>query len=292
MRNSTTAQLKLLASMTIFGTIGIFVRFIPLSSAVIALCRGLIGAVFLLLVTWITRKHISWVSVRKNILPLIVSGVFIGLNWVLLFESYRYTTVAAATLCYYMAPVFVVVASPFILKERLTVRKTVCVVVALCGMVCVSGLLQTGFTSLFELKGVLLSLGAALLYASVTLLNKKTQDIGAYDKTVVQLAAAGVIMIPYCLFTQSGASDTVSWIGILLLMIVCIVHTGFAYTLFFGAVTQLPAQTTAIYSYLDPIIAVVLSAVLLKEEFTLFTAIGAVCILGAAFVSELPTKSK
>ncbi len=292
MKKQYTALLPLLGAMGIFGTIGIFVRYIPLPSGIIALSRGVIGAVFLLLVMLCTRKGINKNAIRKNLPLLLLSGGCIGLNWVLLFESYRFTTVATATLCYYMAPLFVVIASPFLLKEKLTLKKCMCVFVALIGMVFVSGVLQTGIGSFAELRGVLLGLGAALLYASVVLMNTKIKNIGAYDKTVVQLAAAAAVMVPYCLIAERGASFEISATAWILLIIIGVIHTGAAYAMYFGSMGSLPAQTTAIFSYTDPIIAVILSATVLKEPFTVYTAVGAVLVLGAALISELPEKNK
>jgi len=292
MKEQRSALLRLIGAMGIFGTIGIFVKYISLPSGVIALSRGCIGAVFLLLLMLCTRKGISKEAIRRNLLLLCVSGGCIGLNWVLLFESYNYTTVATATLCYYMAPLFVVIASPFVLKERLTVKKSVCIAVALLGMVFVSGVLETGIPSFTDMRGILLGLGAAILYATVILLNTKIKEISAYDKTVVQLASAAAVMIPYCLIAESGSPLAFTPTTVILLLVVGIVHTGISYALYFGAMHSIPAQTTAIFSYTDPIIAVILSATLLKEPFTVYSAIGAVLVLGAALVSELPERKK
>ena len=146
------AKLELIASMFIFGTIGIFVRHIPLPSSMIALARGFVGAFFVLLFVYLKKSKLDKSAIKKNFVMLALSGAFIGINWILLFESYNYTTVATATLCYYMQPIFVILASPFLLKEKLTVKKVACVVVALIGMVFVSGVLQTGIPALSEAK--------------------------------------------------------------------------------------------------------------------------------------------
>ncbi len=291
MKNAQScSRLMLIASMIIFGTIGIFRRWIPLASSVLALSRGLIGAVFLLAVIALRGKKPELSAIRKNLWKLLISGAFIGFNWILLFEAYRFTSVATATLCYYLAPMFVLLASPFVLKEKLSGRKLLCLLAALGGMVLVSGVLQTGFR-LSELKGVLFGLGAAALYASVVLLNQKLTDISAYDKTAVQLGAAALVILPYTLLTESLAPGDFTWPVIGLLLLVGIVHTGLAYTLYFGSMEALPAHSIAIFSYIDPIVAVLLSALLLKEPMTPAGWLGALLILGAAFVSELPEKN-
>lgn len=142
MKNNFLSKLGLISSMTIFGTIGLFVKHTPLPSSLIAMIRGFIGMLFLLAVVFIKRDKISWQIIKKHAVLLFTSGAFIGVNWILLFESYRYTTVATATLCYYMAPIFIILASPIFLKERLTLKKLLCVTVALVGMIFVSGILN------------------------------------------------------------------------------------------------------------------------------------------------------
>ena len=285
------AKLEIVLSMAVFGTIGLFVRSIPLPSGVIAVVRGLVGAALLLAFCLIRGKRPDGIAIRKNLLLLAVSGGLIGFNWILLFEAYRYTTVATATLCYYLAPVFISLAAPMVLKERLTAKKLLCILVAVAGMVPVSGILTAGFR-LSELRGVALGTGAALLYASVILLNKKLTAISAMDRTMVQLGAAGIVLIPYVLLTTELAALSCTSTGLWLLAVVAIVHTGVAYVLYFGAIPRLPAQTSAMLSYLDPVIAVLLSAAVLKEEMTLLTVLGAVMILGAAFFGEVELKRK
>lgn len=278
----------LVASMLIFGTIGIFRKYIPLPSGMIAMVRGIVGTVFLMLVMMAWKKKPDFGAIKKNLLLLCLSGALIGFNWILLFEAYQHTSVAVATLCYYMAPVFVILASPIVLKERLTQRKMLCAVVAFVGMVLVSGVLSSGFSGM---RGILLGLGAAALYASVIMLNKKLGEIGAYDKTLVQLASAAIVLLPYVLIAENPAEMEFSALTVVMLMIVGVVHTGAAYAMYFGSMGGLKAQTVALFSYIDPAAAVVLSAVILGEKIDAAGIIGAVLVLGAAVVSDLPEKN-
>ena len=280
----TTAKWNMLSAMAIFGTVGIFVRSIPLPSATVAFFRGVLGMAFLLLLMWLTKKKTDPGVIRKNLVLLLLSSVALGGNWILLFESYRYTTVATATICYYLAPVFLVLASP-LLGEKLTGRKLLLSAVALVGMVFVSGVLQGGISGG---KGIALACGAAVLYASVVFLNKKIGPISAYDKTAVQLGLAAVVILPYCLLTDGFALSGMGGGDYAMLAVVGIVHTGFAYWLYFGSVKQLSSQSVAIFSYLDPVIAILLSALLLGEPLHWQGIVGAVLILGSALCSELP----
>ncbi len=287
MEKQNNAKLSLITSMVIFGTIGIFRKYIPLPSGIVACVRGILGVAFLLAFMKIRNLTLDFHAIKKELKILLISGAFIGLNWVLLFESYRYTSVAVATLCYYMAPIFVMIASPFLLKEKMTVKKAVCVFVALIGMVFVSGVLDGGIQDVSELKGILFGLGAAALYASVMLMNQKIKEVPTYDKTILQLGGAALILVPYIALVEDLSSVMLTPLIVIMLLIVGIVHTGIAYALYFGSMNGLKAQTVALFSYIDPIVAIILSALFLKEPMTVYSAIGAVLVLGATMISEL-----
>lgn len=288
MREENKSKLMLVASMLIFGTIGIFRKYIPLPSGMIAMVRGIVGTMFLMLVMMVGKKKPDFMAIKKNLLLLCLSGTLIGFNWILLFEAYQHTSVAVATLCYYMAPVLVILVSPIVLKERLTRRKMLCAAAAFVGMVLVSDVLSSGFSGM---RGILLGVGAAALYASVIMLNKKLGEIGAYDKTLVQLAAAAIVLLPYVLIAENPAEMELSALTVVMLLVVGVVHTGAAYAMYFGSMGGLKAQTVALFSYIDPAAAVVLSAVILGEKIDAAGIIGAVLVLGAAVVSDLPEKN-
>lgn len=284
------AKAMLLGAMGIFGTIGLFVRYIPLPSCTIALCRAVLGLLFLLAIMVIFKKTPDW-SVLKKCLPLLlVSGAIMGLNWLLLFESYRYTTVATATVCYYLAPLFLLLLSP-LLGEKLTGEKLICVVVALAGLVCVSGVLENGIPEQTELAGIALGAGAALLYAGVMFFNKKLPPLDAYNRTVFQFLGAIGVLLPYFLLTQKTSQFSLTGIQWVLLAVIGFAHTGIAYCLYFGALGKLSTKTISVLCYLDPVLAVILSALFLKEPMSLLHIFGSVLILGSALYSELPKRA-
>lgn len=285
------SKLMLITSMVIFGTIGIFRRQIPLESATLALSRGVIGTLALLLFLRVAGQKLDIAAMKRNAVLLLVSGAFIGINWILLFEAYNHTTVAIATLCYYMAPIFVILASPLVLRERLTGHKIMCVLVALFGMILVSGVLKpdSGHT---DFSGVLFGLGAAAFYASVILMNQKIRNISAYDKTIVQLGAAALVVLPYVLLTDSTDWEAMTPFAVAMVLVVGLVHTGLAYVLYFGSMDKVPAQTVALFGYIDPIVAILLSAFLLSETMGVFEIIGTLAVLSATIFSELPERKK
>lgn len=280
------ARGQLILSMAIFGTIGIFVQYIPLPSATIVMVRAIVGALFVGGVMTVTRQKLTVDALKRNTALLIASGIALGMNWALLFESYRHTTVAVATLCYYMAPVFMILLSPVVLKEPLTSKKILCALIAIIGVALVSGTAAEGIST----KGVLLALGGAVLYCAVCLMNMKMQGLAPMERTFVQLAISAMVITPYALASGSVGQITLEMLP--MLAVVGIVHTGIAYTMYFSVMTRLPSQTVAMFSYLDPITAVLLSALLLGQPMSGTQALGAVLVLGASFISEFKKKEE
>ena len=292
-RNGGRYLLMLVTSMLIYGTIGVFRRFIPLSSGFLVFSRGILGGAFLLIYLSLRKRGRADAKTSMGagkVFWFVLAGMFIGINWMLLFEAYNYTTVAAATLCYYMAPVIVILLSPVLLRERLTLKKGICALVAIMGMILVSGILsvspeETGQAG--QLKGIALALGAAVLYATVVIMNKKVGKADVYWRTIIQLLSAALVMIPYLLITGGFRTGPVSPTAMALVLVLGIIHTGIAYALYFGSIEGLKGQTVAIFSYIDPVSAMILSAVILHESLSIAGAAGAVMILGAAILSEV-----
>ena len=289
MKKSFSPRSQLVLSMLIFGTIGVVRRYIPFPSSVVALARAVIGLVFLLLLRRLRHERVDRQAVRRNLGKLLLLGAMLAFNWIFLFEAYNHTSVAAATMCYYMAPVIVILLSPLVFGEKITLRKGLCAAVAVFGMVLVSDVLQGG---LHGAKGLVFGLIAACLYACIVIVNRKLSGISAEDRTILQFAVSAVVMLPYVLLTENVRALAFTPLVTVLLLLLGIVHTGFAYVLYFGNIPLVPAQTAALLSYLDPVVAVLLSVTVLREPMSLPAALGAVLVLGAMIVSELEPKKQ
>ena len=274
----------MVAAMLIFGTLGPFVNNINLPSSFISFTRALIGSVFIGIFMVVNGHGFDKKAIVKNLKLLIPSGIVMAFNWICLFEAYKYTGVTVATLCYYMAPVIVVLVSPFVLKERLTAVKDVSVVVAVIGAVLISGVV-TGATRSF--KGILLGLAAAALYSTVIVINKFVRELSPVETTFVQLSVAAITMIPYVLLTEDVAGFVFDTRSVIFTLIVGVFHTGFAYMIYFSSVQKVPAQTTAVFSYIDPVTAIVVSAAVLGERMDAAQTVGTVLILAATLFNEL-----
>ena len=280
------SEVKNITAMLIFGTIGIFVRNIDLSSKETALSRGIIGSLFLIVVLICSKEKISFQGIKKNILILFLSGIGIGLNWIFLFQAYKYTTVSIATLSYYSAPVIVTILSPIILKERLSLIKFLCVIGAMTGMIFIAGNSESSGAVYNHTLGIIYGVSAAVFYASVIIMNKFIKWLGGLETTVTQLILASIVLVPYVIMTGGFDFSRMTKISYISLIILGVVHTGFAYFLYFSSLKELKGQTIAVLSYIDPISAVIISSLFLGEKMTFLQIVGGILILGSTFISE------
>lgn len=289
MNDRNRSRAALTVSMAIFGTLGIFVRNIPVSSGELALYRAVLAAVLIGSFLLLTRQRIPFAGTRREIPLLLLSGTAMGINWILLFEAYRYTTVSAATLSYYFAPVIVTAVCPVLFRERLTKKQILCFAASTVGLVLITvGSGGDGGSSYF--LGILLGLGAAVFYASVVLLNKFIKNVEGIHRTLLQFLAAIAVLIPYVAVTGGVTVHRMNGIGWINLLIVGLIHTGVAYCLYFSSLKNLPGQTAAILSYVDPLVAVMVSVTLLKEGISVLQAVGGVLVLGFTLLNEIDLK--
>ena len=272
-------------AVILYGTIGMFLRFVDLPSEAVALYRGIIGTVFILLYRFVRGERPDITSIRKNLPWLLISGFALGFNWIFLFAAYVNTTVAIASLCNYMAPVIVVILTPFVLKEKLNKWKIPCIAAALAGIILVSGV--TG-GNVGNPAGIAFGLAGACCFAGIVFCNRKLKSISAFDTALVQLGVSALTVLPYVLIVNGGRipfpEDLRS--GLIILML-GVIQTGVAYCLYFSGMTTLPVQTIAILGYLEPVVSVLCSVIFLREPLGWTGWIGAAMVLAAAAVCEL-----
>ena len=287
MQKTNRSTWMLMASMFIFGTLSPFVRNISVSSGELALYRAILAAVCIGGFLLATRQTFPFRSIRKELLLLLLSGGAMGFNWILLFEAYKYTTVSVATLSYYFAPVIVTAACPILFREKLNRKQVLCFVMSTIGLILitVNGDMAAGGR---DLIGIGFGLGAAVLYASVILLNKFINNVAGIHRTFLQFLAAIVVLAPYVACTGGVTLGGMGLSGWVCLLIVGIVHSGIAYCLYFSSLKDMPGQKAAILSYIDPLVAVIISVTVLGESIGPLQILGGGLILGFTLWNELP----
>lgn len=278
------ARFEIVFSMAAFGTIAVFVRNTGLPSGEVALYRAVIAALALFLWQLCTRQTVRWKDVKKELPLLFVSGAAMSVNWILLFEAYKYTTVAMATLSYYFAPVIVTAASTVLFREKLTGKQVTCFVMSTLGLVMVIGV--SGGGGSHDLLGILLGLGAAVFYAAVVLINKGIRHVSGLNRTFMQFLAAILVMTLYISVTGGSHLAGLDMTGAVNLMVVGVFHTGICYCMYFSSLRYLKGQEASILSYIDPVVAVILSVAVLHEPVSPIQAAGGFVILGFTILNE------
>lgn len=271
MKVKINAKIMLSISMAIFGTLGIFTRNIAVSSGELALYRAILAAALIFVYLIVTKQKIDFRSIKKEMLLLLLSGVAMGINWILLFGAYKYTTISAATLSYYFAPVIVTAVCPILFKEKLSGKQMICFLMSTLGLVLITGIgdLSNGN----DFIGILFGLGAALFYATVILLNKFIENVEGIHRTFLQFLSAIVILFPYVLATSGVTLGNLNLTGWVNLLIVGFIHTGVTYCMYFSSLKELPGQKAAILSYIDPLVAVLIAVAILGETMTIWQGI-------------------
>ena len=289
MKRFLDPKLMLIISMAVFGTIGLFVRNVPLSSGELALYRAVLAALLIGCYLLISRQSIPFGKIKKELPLLLFSGIAMAFNWILLFQAYKYTTVSVATLSYYFAPVIVTVACPILFKEKMGAKQWICFAMSTLGIVLITGIgdLSAGSNHFI---GILFGLGAAGLYATVILLNKFIKKVQGIHRTFLQFIAAIIVLVPYVSMTSGFNLGTLNAKGWVFLLIVGLVHTGITYCMYFSSLKELPGQKAAILSYIDPLVAVLTSVVILGESMNLMQVIGGLLILGFTLWNEISPK--
>ena len=279
----------MIISMIIFGTIAPFVRNISVSSAELALYRAVMAALLVGGFLLVTGQRIDVKAIKKELRLLLISGAAMGVNWILLFEAYKYTTVSVATLSYYFAPSIVMIVCPILFKEKLGAKQIVCFVMSTVGLVLITGTAGGGSR---DLIGIFFGIGSAVFYATVMLLNRFIKGIEGIHRTFIQFVAAIIVLLPYVICTDGFSLGSLNALGWGSLLVVGLVHTGLNYCMYFFALKELPGQKVAILSYIDPLVAVFTSFLFLNESMTAPQILGGLLILGFTLWSELPSRKK
>lgn len=287
------SSLKIIGAMLIWGSLGIFVKNINLNSTEIAFSRAIVGSVFIFMINKLYFKKPIAASLKtsdkKSIFILILLGLLLGLNWVFLFQSYKYTTVGNGTLIYYLAPAFTILLSPIVTKERIKLRSLISVFVAIAGLALI--LVANGGSSgeYNHVKGMLFALAAAIVYALIVLMNKKLKDIDDVIRTLIQMSLSIIILLP--MIVSKGGFKVEDRFSLLMLLFVGVVHTGIAYMLYFSSFKDIATDKIAVLSYIDPVSSVIFGAIFLSENISINTIVGGILILGSSFISNYPKSS-
>lgn len=277
------AYYKYIAALLMFGSNGIVASHIALTSYEIVFTRTLIGSLFLALIFIFTKQKAHFLKIKVHFLLLVISGVAMGTSWMFLYEAYQQIGVSIATLAYYCGPVIVIILSPILFREKMSWAKLLGFLAVLIGMFCVNmEALAEGRTS----WGLFCGIMSAVMYAFMVIFNKKAESITGLENSMWQLITS-FLTVAIFIGTKQGFSISIELGSIAPILILGIVNTGVGCYFYFSSIGELPVQTVAVCGYLEPLSALIFSAVLLGEALGFVQIIGAVLILGGAAFGEL-----
>lgn len=276
-----------IVSLLIFGSNGVFASHIDMTSAEIVCMRTLIGSLALILVLLVSRTKLDWAVMKREVFKLIAAGICLGVNWALLFEAYKLMSVSIATLTYYLAPIIVLLLSPLLLREKQSARAYIGMCAAVVGLVLAVGLGDTSVSA----TGLIVGLGSAVFYAGLIIFNKKIDGVTGLPLTTIEMVIAACVMLPYVLLTGGYVGFPPDMEGTLYLIFLCLVNTGLACWLYFSSMNRLPARAVALFGYVDPVSALIFSAVFLGDRMGVLQIVGAVLVFAGAAFGQSKSKS-
>ncbi len=274
-------RVKLALVMILWGSLGVFTKYIPLSALSLAFLRALI-ALPVLLIGMKKPDALSW----KRIRPYIVSGILLGFGWLTLFYGYKLTSISSAVIVYNMCPVYVMILAPILLKEAITKIQVAVICLSMIGLVLIVGSNATGG---YGLTGILLSASSGMIYATIVLVNRSIKErMDNQAATFVQILTAMIVLLPFVLIEGDLKSVThMDFLPIAMTVLVGVLHTGVAYTLFFSVYSHMKSVEIVSYSYLEPLFGILFSVLFAGEVLRAPQIAGGILILGSTFVGEM-----
>lgn len=279
------SYLKYISGLLLFGSNGIVASFIALSSYEIVLLRTMIGSLLLLAIFFLGKGKLTFFKHKIEFICLTVSGIAMGTSWIFLYEAYARIGVSIASLLYYCGPMIVMVLSPLLFKEKLTVYKVIGFLSVLCGVFFING---NTFNRSGDTFGILCGLLSAVMYSLMVIFNKKAVGIAGLENAALQLFISFLTVAVFVGFKQGFVMEIPST-SVLPILTLGLLNTGIGCYFYFSSIGNLPVQTVAICGYLEPLSAVLFATVLLNETMLPLQIIGAILILGGALVGEMPS---
>lgn len=283
-------KLKLSLVMLLWGSIGVFTRYINVSPIILAFLRAII-AIPVLYTFHRLYKNQSESNIKK-LIPFVISGGILGLAWLCLFTAFKNTSISIAVLAYNMCPVYVLISAPIILKERLNRIQIMTIIGAFAGLlIIVSNALNS---SDFSLVGLGFGIVSGLLYATLVIINRMVKtEMESSTITLIQMISATIILLPFCVFDERVMTITkLDTLSILLILILGLIHTGVAYRIYFSTYKKLSAVSIVSFSYMEPVFSIILSVIILGEKVYLNQIIGGVLILGSTYLGEFVSERR
>lgn len=274
--------LEIHIAVLLFGLAGLFAKWVAQPAIIIVLGRVVFASIFLAAVL-LWRKENIRLRQRRDYLYLALMGVVLAVHWVTFFQAIQVSTVAIGLLTFSTFPVFVTFMEPYFFREKIRRVDIVVALVAFTGVALVIPSFELGNNMT---QGAIWGVISGFTFAILSILNRKY--VVNYSSRVIafyQDATAVLILLPFLFILQPSFTAQ----DILLLVLLGVVFTGIAHTLFIGGLSHVKAQTASIIASLEPVYGIITAVIFLGEIPTLRVIAGGVIILGATFYVSVKT---
>jgi len=270
-----SALLALHVAVALFGFAALFGKWIALSAVAIVLWRTVIAAATLALLAWVRHQPLG-----RPERGLLGNGPLLALHWVSFFAAVQIASVAIALLGYASFPVFVLLLER---RSRASRAEYATALLAALGLAILAVDLSSASGAI---RGLAVALVSGLTFALLVVRNRRlVAERSAARIAMWQNLAAGVCLLP--IVALSGAAA--QWPRIedaALLLVLGVVCTGLAHTLFIASMRRVSAHSASVVASLEPVYGIALAAWLLGEKPDARTMAGGALIVVAALVAS------
>jgi len=271
-------------AVLLFGLAGLFGKLVDLPSTIIVFGRVLFATVFLVFILLYLKQSIK-LKQKRDYFYLTILGVILAIHWVTFFQAIQVSTVAVGLLSFSTFPVFTTFLEPYFFKEKIKLPDIAIAFITFLGVSLVIPKFELGNNIT---QGVLWGIASGFTFAILSILNRKyVKDYSALVIVFYQDSIATIVLIPFLFISKPIFLLN----NILLLVLLGIVFTATAHSLFIKGLTNVKAQTASIITSLEPVYGIIFAIIILSEIPTTRVILGGAIILGATFYATIKYKA-
>jgi len=259
--------ISLHCAVLLFALSGLFAKWLIIPVIYIVFGRAFFSTITIALLIKLIKK--SSLSLPKHlIIPMMITGIVLGFHWGSFFYAIQVSSVAIGLITFASFPVFVSFLEPLLFKEKFHYQALAQALLTIVGIMFI---LPLGNLSTGDIEGVVWGMVSAMSFALLTLLNRKfVAKTSAKKVAFYQNSCASICLLPLIYLYPI----TISYQQLSVLIILGVLFTAVAHTLFNHSLKIVKAQTASIAVSLEPIYGSVAAYFLLGEQITWMMVIG------------------
>jgi drug/metabolite transporter (DMT)-like permease len=275
------------ASYLLIGLSGTLVTWATAPGSVLLVLRFAVAALAISAV-FLRRRRLAGLLDRDLWPRLVLMGAFDAAALLLYFVAVRETGVAIATFLLFIQPVWIALLAPRLLGSATERIVYVAIGLALAGLAIILVPAVSGDGVHVSSLGLLAGLGGGLSYAGFALVVKGlARRVDSVGMVLAECVLDGLFLLPLALWQTLGAGYSLTSRDLLVAVVLGLVCTAVAYSLWMEGVRWVRMQHSAVLGFLTPVAAPIYALVLLGQRISLWTVVGGVLILAAGILVVL-----